>query len=111
MSLRKKQSKFAYLVSLLIQKIYENGYEVTLGEAWRHPETAKYMARTGKGVVNSYHTKKLAIDLNLFKDGKYLTSTEDHRQFGEYWKSLDPECTWGGDFKNSDSNHYSYGER
>lgn len=69
------------------------------------------MARTGKGIVNSYHTKKLAIDLNLFKDGKYLTSTESHRQFGEYWKTLDPECTWGGDFKNSDGNHFSYGEK
>lgn len=88
---------------------------MSFGEAWRHPETAKHMAKVGKGVKNSYHIQRLAIDLNLFKevDGKnvYLTSTEDHRQFGEYWKSLDPECTWGGDFKRSDANHYSYGEK
>ena len=107
MSLRKKQSLFAQLVPRLIDKMYEEGYEVTLGETWRHPVTASYMQRTGKGVSNSFHTMKLAIDINLFKDGKYLTSTEDHRPFGEYWKSLHHDCTWGGDFKRKDGNHYS----
>lgn len=111
MSLREKQSKFALLVSHLIQYIYDQGYEVTLGEAWRHPKTADYLHSVGKGVKNSYHEQKLAIDLNLFKDGVYLSSTEDHEQFGRYWESLDPECTWGGDFKRKDGNHYSMYEK
>ena len=25
--------------------------------------------------------------------------------FGAFWKSLDPDCCWGGDF--NDGNHYS----
>ena len=56
------------------------------------------------------HPKKLAIDLNLFKHGKYLIKTEDHAFLGKFWKSLDSMCTWGGDFKRKDGNHYSYGE-
>ena len=80
---------------------YSKGYEITFGDAW---------AKSGH-IDGSYHYKRLAIDLNLFKDGKYLTTTESHKPLGEFWKSLDPECTWGGDFKRKDGNHYSYGER
>ena len=50
----------------------------------------------------------LALDVassEMFKDGKYLTSTADHALFGAFWKSLDPDCCWGGDF--NDGNHYS----
>lgn len=101
MSLRKKQSKFAFLISSLIMWAYSKGYEITFGDAW---------AKSGH-IDGSYHYKRLAIDLNLFKDGKYLTTTESHKPLGEFWKSLDPECTWGGDFKRKDGNHYSYGER
>jgi hypothetical protein len=53
------------------------------------------------------HTKRLAIDFNVFKDGKYLTKSEDLRELGEYWKSLNPKNAWGGDFKNADGNHFS----
>ncbi len=98
MTLREKQSRFAYLVGKLIIFAYENGYELTFGDAW---------ARSGHK-PKSFHYDRLAIDLNLFKDGKYLSTTEDHRVLGEYWQALDPECTWGGDFQ--DGNHYSFGE-
>jgi len=47
----------------------------------------------------------LAVDLELFKDGAYLTKTEDHKALGEYWKTLHELCRWGGDF--DDGNHYS----
>lgn len=91
-----------------------SGFKISFGETWRHPETAKYMAKTGKGVSKSFHIDRLAIDINLFKeiDGRnvYLSSGDEHRMFGEYWKSLDSECTWGGDFRKPDPNHYSYGE-
>jgi hypothetical protein len=59
------------------------------------------------GQAWSAHKQRLAVDLNLFLDGKYLSDTESHRMFGEYWKSIDPENhVWGGDFK--DGNHYSF---
>jgi hypothetical protein len=98
MSLRKKQSEFARKVPLLILYAYELGYEVTLGDAW---------ATTGH-IDNSFHYKRLAIDLNLFKDGKYLTKTSDHLILGEFWESIGG--TWGGRFKRKDGNHYSWGE-
>ena len=97
-SLREKQSKFTYMVALLILYAYALGYELTFGDAY---------ATTGHS-VNSFHYKRLAIDLNLFKNGEYLTKTEDHRPLGEFWKSLGG--TWGGDFTRKDGNHYSFGE-
>ena len=36
-SLGQKQRRFALLVSQLIAKAYEMGYEVTLGDAYRDP--------------------------------------------------------------------------
>jgi hypothetical protein len=107
MSLREQQSKFAVMVADLIQKAGEMGYEVTLGDAYRDPRLhGNPGAKKGYGAANSYHKSRLAIDLNLFRDGKYLSSTEDHRPLGEWWESRGG--TWGGRWK--DGNHYSLGE-
>lgn len=103
---RQNQSKFAEMVGMLILKAYDLGYEVTLGEAFRPQWVADKYAEEGKGSRNSYHTRKLAIDINLFKDGKWLRDTEDHQELGEWWESIGG--TWGGRFKKPDGNHYSY---
>lgn len=103
MTLRQKQSRFALMVASLIQQASVLGYEVTLAEAYRSPEEAERLAKLGKGIRNSLHTQRLAIDLNLFRDGKYLSSTESHRPLGEWWESQGG--TWGGRF--GDGNHYS----
>lgn len=108
MTLRQKQSLFVKLVAKLIYYAYSQGYELTFAEAYRSPEEAARLAKAGKGIVKSLHTQRLAIDLNLFKDGKYLTSTEAHRFLGEWWERQsgpDFTCAWGGRFK--DGNHYS----
>lgn len=105
MTLREKQSLFVRLIAKLIEFAYANGYELTFGEAYRTPEQAAINASKGTGIANSVHTKRLAVDFNLFRNGKLLTSTEDHRPLGEYWESLDILCCWGGRFK--DGNHYS----
>jgi len=81
------------MVALLIQCAYEKGYELTFGDAW---------AKTGH-MAKSLHYDRLAIDLNLFKDGKYLSTTEDHKPLGEFWESIGG--SWGGRF--NDGNHYS----
>jgi hypothetical protein len=49
----------------------------------------------------------LAIDLNLFKDGNFLSATEDHKELGEWWEEQHELCRWGGRFSNADGNHYS----
>jgi len=116
MTLRQKQSQFARLVAALILRADVLGYEVTLGEAWRSPEEAARNAAAGTGIVNSLHTSRLAIDLNLFRDGHYLSSTEAHRPLGEWWEAQSTDaytCCWGGRFKDSygrpkpDGCHYS----
>ena len=108
LNLGSKQSLFARLVGTLIAKIYADGYECTLGEAWRPPETAELYKKQGKGVARSLHTERLAIDLNLFRNGIYLMKTEDHEPFGTWWEAQHELCRWGGRFKGRpDGNHYS----
>lgn len=112
-TLGQHQELFMRLLPRLIDKAFALGYTVRGGELWRSDAAAAEYARQGKGIQNSLHRDKLAIDLNLFKDGKYLTASEDHRPLGEFWKSLHPLCCWGGDFKDEkgmpkpDGNHYS----
>ena len=103
MTLGEKQRLFTRMLADLIRHAYEHGYELTLGEAYRTPEQAALNAASGKGIANSLHTVRLAIDLNLFKDGKWLQNTEDHKPLGEYWESIGG--AWGGRFR--DGNHYS----
>jgi hypothetical protein len=59
------------------------------------------------GIVKSLHRLKLAIDLILFKNGKPCWKSEQYRDLGTYWKSLNPLCRWGGDFRNPDGGHFS----
>ena len=105
MTLRQKQSFFVTLVAELIQEASRQGFELTFGEAYRSPQEALRLAKLGAGIPNSLHTVRLAIDLNLFRDGKYLSSTESHRPLGEWWERQHPLCRWGGHFH--DGNHYS----
>jgi hypothetical protein len=94
--MRNDQSKFVKMVALLILYAYEIGYELTFGDAYA----------TYGHIKDSFHYKRLAIDLNLFKDGIYLTKTEDHLPLGEFWESIGG--SWGGRWR--DGNHYSLGE-
>lgn len=94
-----EQSEFAQNVSKLLNYIKSRGYHVTLGEAYRTPEQAKIDEKQGKGILNSLHCKRLAIDLNLFDSkGKYLGSNKDYKFAGDYWESLHPHNRWGGNF-------------
>ena len=102
------QQQFAQDVARLILKAAELGYGVTLGDAYRSPEQAAANAASGSGIARSLHCERLAIDLNLFKDGRYITDGEGHRELGAWWKTLGPMHRWGGDFSTlKDNNHYS----
>lgn len=103
-TLGQKQRRFALMQARLIIKIYELGYEATLGDAFRDPRAFGPMGKSkAYGRAHSCHKLRLAIDLNLFKDGKFLQDTESHRPIGEWWESQGG--TWGGRF--NDGNHYS----
>lgn len=118
MTLGQKQRLFTKAVAMLITRAYELGYELTFGDAHRDkraygPHGSNTTTKGGEapyGHRNSVHKLRLAVDLNLFKDGEYLELTEDHRELGEYWENRIgprvglPLC-WGGRF--NDGNHYS----
>ena len=103
MTLREKQAQFTLMVSYLIRWAYDHEYTLTFGDAYRNP---KYADQLGYYHTWSYHCKRLAVDLNLFKDEEYLTRTEDYKPLGEYWESLGG--SWGGRW--NDGNHFSLGE-
>ena len=106
MTLGDKQRLFMTLLPRLLDYIHEQGYECTQGDAYRDPRVFGDVGeKKGYGKSFSLHKERLAKDINLFKDGVYLTETEDHRFAGEYWESLHPLCVWGGHF--DDGNHYS----
>lgn len=106
-----KQQTFTLLIGRLIDYCYrEKGWKMTFGEAYRTPEQAAINAKKGIGIANSLHTQRLAIDMNLFKDGKLCMNSEDFKELGEYWEGLstpDAICTWGGRFSKPDGNHFS----
>lgn len=103
-TLGQKQRRFTRMTGLLIEYAYQQGYELTYGDAFRDERVhGKVGEKKGYSSANSLHKERLAVDFNLFKDGKYLTSSEDHKPLGEYWESLGG--TWGGRF--GDGNHYS----
>ena len=109
MKLIEKQHKFVMHVADLIIFAIAQGYDFSLGEAYRSKEEAARLAGLGLGIKNSLHTQRLAIDFNLFRDGQYLSATEDYRLLGEYWEAQshppDYECAWGGRF--NDGGHFS----
>ena len=88
----------------LLQWIHANGFECTLGEAHRTAEQAAIYAADGRGINESLHRERLAIDLNIFKDGRWITSSDELKPVGLYWESIGG--AWGGRF--GDGNHFSF---
>lgn len=108
MTLGEQQRRFLPLVARLIDWAYGQGYELTAGEMYRTPEQAALNAQHGSGIANSLHTLRLAVDLQLFQNGVYLTDSASYEPLGDYWKTLDPDAAWGGDFTSRpDGNHFS----
>jgi hypothetical protein len=106
MTIGEAQRKFTAMVGKLIVWAYANGYELTFGDAFRSPEQAKANAAAGSGIINSLHCDRLAVDLNLFKDGIYHPETTAYQPLGEYFESLGG--SWGGRFSKPDGNHFSF---
>jgi hypothetical protein len=106
MTLSEKQRAFTRMVADLIQFAYESGYELTLGDAYRDPRVHGNVGeKKSYSSSSSNHKQRLAIDLNLFVAGMYITDGEHeaYHAMGEYWESLGG--AWGGRF--NDANHFS----
>lgn len=126
-SLRSLQSLLVRCLGELIRYAYTCGYELTLGEAYvQSPRSGEVLITTTcprcaephefrhKGFVmdrvhmpSSLHYTRLAIDLNLFIRGEFITSGDHFAwlDLGNYWEQLDPACCSGVRFH--DANHFS----
>jgi len=106
MTLGQLQKKFARQIPVLLNKAFELGFEITLGDTYRDKRAFGDVGEVGPyGAPYSCHKSRLAIDLNLFRDGEFLQTTEDHRVLGEWWEAQHELNCWGGRF--NDGNHYS----
>lgn len=126
-SLRSLQSLLVRCLGELIRYAYDRGYELTLGEAYvQNPRSCEAAVATHcprcahpfevhhKGFAedrvhmpSSLHYTRLAIDVNLFVRGEFVTKGDSFAwiDLGNYWEQLDPACSWGGRFH--DANHLS----
>lgn len=110
------QQLFTFNVHRLIQFAYSGNFTFTFGEAYRTVEQEDIYVRTGKSkTYDSLHLQRLAIDLNIFHDGRLLFSDKNEegndlqliQPVVEYWLSLNSNNRWGGNFKNLfDPNHF-----
>jgi len=106
MKLGEKQELFMRLLPRLLDKAHEMGYEVRGGDLFRDERLhGTFGKKLGYGAAKSCHKLKLAIDINLFRDGRFLSATEYHATLGEWWEQQHDLCRWGGRF--NDGNHYS----
>jgi len=131
-TLRQKQSRFARQLPRLLDYAVSLGYDVTLGECHRSDEQAEINAlgangrkalvslirnafpllaskienNTGNGIRNSLHTKRLAIDLQLFNEGgQWIQEPYAYSLLANYWESLGSDHRAGIRF--GDTPHFS----
>jgi len=101
MTLSQEQAAFLLDACKLIQYATDQGFAVTGGELARTPEQQAIYVQTGRSkTLQSNHLKRVAIDLNFFKDGKIIWDKATLAQLGAYWESLNPKNRWGGNFKS-----------
>lgn len=120
--MRKEQSIFLHNIAKLILWAFEQGYELTGGELDRTDDQQKlYYYGFGveetngqlyllKGMcksktLKSKHLSRLAIDLNLFIGGKYITEKEKFAPLAAKWRELDSRNESGYDW-GWDVNHF-----
>jgi hypothetical protein len=113
LTLEDRQEIFAKNVSSLIIYLFGAGYRCSLGEVYRTPEQAAFYAKVGKGIADSLHCKRLAIDINLFNSANvYLQDSKDYEPLGLFWEKLHPDNEWGGRWKHlADGNHFQMKEK
>jgi len=124
--LRKVQKRFVGHVAMLIIYAHDNGFELTFGEATRSKdqvllnyygfsvvENANGLELTIRSPTSktkeSKHLDRLAVDFNIFKDGRLLFTESQNRipdlklvqMMGNYWCNLHTNNRWGGDFNRN----------
>lgn len=111
MSLVTAQAEFLLDVGRLVKYATDSGFVVTAGEMYRTPEQQEVYLKTGRSkTMNSLHLKRLAVDLNFFRDGKLTYDKKVLAPLGAYWEGLHPLNSWGGNGQTLvDTPHFSRG--
>lgn len=106
MSLGAEQEFFARKVPRLLDHVHSLGLEIRLGDLFRDPRSHGEMGVQGVyGHKNSCHKLKLAIDLNLSKNGSMLegaAAEAAHNKIHDWW-----DGQGGAKRIPNDLNHYS----
>lgn len=108
MNLGNKQELFSRAQPLLYLYAQYHGYEIRSGDLFRDPrEHGEIGEAVGSyGHKNSVHKLKLAIDVNLTKNGVYLegmAAADAHNFLHNFWDMLG-----GAKRIPHDLNHYSF---
>lgn len=107
MSMVQEQAAFLRDACHLIQFATSQGFDVTGGELFRTAEQQEIYVKTGRSkTMNSNHLKRCAIDLNFFKNGKLVYDVPVLKPIGDYWESLSPKNSWGGNWGFKDVPHF-----
>jgi len=107
MSMVALQAEFLLDVCKLIEYGTEQGFVITGGELWRPMEMQQIYLQTGRSkTMNSQHLNRLAIDLNIFKDGQ-LCGRAGIEPLGKFWESLNIKNRWGGSWRGAVEEHRS----
>ena len=107
MKLSEKQRIFTRNIAKLIVYAYQNGFELTFGDAFRTVEQQEIYIEQGKSkTMNSMHLQRLAVDFNFFINNKLTYKKEDVEMLGKYWESLHEDNSWGGYWRFKDTPHF-----
>lgn len=101
MKLSDRQFAFLKDVSLLIEYSSNIGIKLTGGELYRTKYQQEKYIKDGKSkTMKSKHLSRLAIDFNFFIDGKLTYDKKKVQVLGDFWESLSPNNSWGGNWKS-----------
>jgi len=98
MVLGSDRRKFTHMQALLVLHAAQLGYELA-GKWWYRPPDSEV------GHKKSLHHLSLAVDFDLYLNGKYLSDGTGHDELHDYWDSIG-----GNERIENDMNHYSYGD-
>jgi len=106
MSLVPEQWEFLKDFAKLIIKAEELGFTVSGGELYRTIEQQNIYVKDGRSTTyRSKHLRRLAIDLYFFireKNGKLKLTWDKNilQPLGDFWESLSPKNSWGGNWNS-----------
>lgn len=105
--LPKLQKEFPLALAKLIEYVYQQGYMLSMGEAYVADTDGKDGDYDGPHRKDGGHYRRLAIDLMCFdRNGVWLKTGSESiwPQLGRFWCALHPQARWTA----SDPNHFGF---